>query len=189
MLNTKLIKIIKIIVSIVVITLVFAMGYFLGDGLRKNSANKTIKDTLQQTKNSNKDIENQLKEKTQGFLIAFYTKKDLGENRDRYRPFVTEGMYNSIVADEEKAVNKAYQGYIVDWEYQDADMYINSDKLEVLVNVRYKNTTLAIKDDKSKQTTQNRQSSYKITFTKVDNKLLVNKTDQMLIEPVADRKL
>ena len=54
-------------------------------------------------------------------------------------------MYNSIVADEEKAVNKAYQGYIVDWEYQDADMYINSDKLEVLVNVRYKNTTLAIK--------------------------------------------
>ena len=68
-------------------------------------------------------------------------------------------------------------------------MYINSDKLEVLVNVRYKNTTLAIKDDKSKQTTQNRQSSYKITFTKVDNKLLVNKTDQMLIEPVADRKL
>lgn len=189
MLNMRLLKKIKIAVSTVVIILVFVMGYFLGDGLRKNSSNKTIANTIQQTKNSNKDIENQLREQTKGFLIAFYTKKDLGENRDRYRPFVTEGMYNSIVADEEKAVNKAYQGYIVDWEYQEADMYINSDKLEVLVNVRYKNTTLAIKDDKSKQTTQNRQSSYKITFTKLDNKLLINKTDQMLIEPVADRKL
>lgn len=50
MLNKKLIKTFKVAVSIIVIIMVFAMGYFLGDGLRKNSANKTIKDTLQQTK-------------------------------------------------------------------------------------------------------------------------------------------
>lgn len=189
MLNKKLIKTFKVAVSIIVIIMVFAMGYFLGDGLRKNSANKTIKDTLQQTKNSNKDIENQLKEKTQGFLIAFYTKKDLGENRDRYRPFVTEGMYNSMVSEEEKAVNKAYQGYIVDWEFVEDDMFINADKLEVLVKVTYKNTSLAIKDDRSKQVTQTSQASYKITFTKTDKTYLVNKMEQMTIEPINKSKM
>ena len=31
------------------------------------------------------------------FLIAYYTKKDLEENRPRYKPFMTESMYQEAI--------------------------------------------------------------------------------------------
>lgn len=184
MLNKKLIKRVRILISIVVTITVFVFGYFLGDGVRKGVINKEQSKVTQIETKTN--IDEELKTKTKDFLIAYYTKKDLGENRDRYRPLMTEGMYNATVAEEEKAGTKAYQGYIVDWEFQEVDMYINADKNEVLVNVRYKNTTLAMKDDKSKQNVRSNKSSYKLTYVKVDKTLLVNKMEQMLIEPVVE---
>ena len=99
---------------------------------------------------------------------------------------MTEGMYNATISEEEKAATKAYQGYIVDWIYEDADFFVNGDKLEVLVNVVYKNTTLAIKEDRSKQNVRTNKSSYKLTFVKVDNTFLINKMEQMLIEQVKE---
>ena len=186
MLNKKLIKIAKTVVGIILVIVLFTSGYITGDRVRKGLEEKEGKftsDLLEKT-DKNKDI--QLKEKTKDFLIAYYTKKDLGENRDRYRPFMTEGMYNATISEEEKAATKAYQGYIVDWIYEDADFFVNGDKLEVLVNVVYKNTTLAIKEDRSKQNIRTNKSSYKLTFVKVDNTFLINKMEQMLIEQVKE---
>ena len=47
------------------------------------------------------------------FLLAYFTKKDLGENRNRYKPLMTETMYNQATAEEEEPVNQAYKGYVV----------------------------------------------------------------------------
>lgn len=186
MLNKKLIKIAKTAVGIILVIVLFTSGYITGDKVRKGLEEKEGKVTSDLLKKTDKDKEKQLKEKTKDFLIAYYTKKDLGENRDRYRPFMTEGMYNATISEEEKAATKAYQGYIVDWIYEDADFFVNGDKLEVLVNVVYKNTTLAIKEDRSKQNVRTNKSSYKLTFVKVDNTFLINKMEQMLIEQVKE---
>ena len=100
MLNKKLIKIAKTVVGIILVIVLFTSGYITGDRVRKGLEEKEGKftsDLLEKT-DKNKDI--QLKEKTKDFLIAYYTKKDLGENRDRYRPFMTEGMYNSTISEE-----------------------------------------------------------------------------------------
>lgn len=187
MLNNKLIKIVKILISIVVIISVFLIGYYLGDGIRAKKANSLINSQLvNKEEHSNKDELN--REKVKSFLVAFYTKKDLGENRDRYKPFLTEGLYNAIVSNEEKASSQAYKGYIVDFEYEYSDIYINADTKEVIVNVAYKNTTLATKDDRSNATTKTHKETYKLTYTKSVDKILINKMDKITLEPYSERR-
>ncbi|MBU5519615.1 hypothetical protein KQI96_16635, partial [Enterococcus sp. S163_ASV_20] len=74
------------------------------------------------------------------FLIAYYTKKDLGENRNRYKPLVTPGMYNELVAEEKQPVNQAYKGYVVNQVLDRYKIYIDSENNEVISEVSYKNT-------------------------------------------------
>ena len=185
MLNEKLVKKFRKIILVVGTIVIFLIGYLLGDAVRKSSDDQII-----QSQNAslnlagNKNLSEITKDNVQDFLIAFYTKKDLGENRERYKAFLTDGMYKSVVADEEKASTKAYQGYVVDWEYEGADIYINQEKKEVLVNVKYKNTTLAVKDDRSKSTIQTNESTYKLTYVNVKDKLLINKMEQLNIKSV-----
>uniref|UniRef100_UPI0004627C37 hypothetical protein n=1 Tax=Streptococcus suis TaxID=1307 RepID=UPI0004627C37 len=81
------------------------------------------------------------------FLSAYYTKKDLGTNRNRYKPFMTENLYKQEVSKEEEAVSQTYKGYVVDFEFKEADIYINTKTNIALVQVTYTNTLLEKKDN------------------------------------------
>ena len=76
------------------------------------------------------------------FLIAYYTKKDLGENDNRYKPLMTDSMYNQATSNEKLPVNQAYKGYVIDQVFSKADIYINQKDLTAICNVTYKNTQL-----------------------------------------------
>lgn len=187
MINNKLKKIIKSIITVVVILLLCIMSYSLGYGIKEYKYKNETKNNTNQSSIVEKQKQQITEETVKDFLITYYTKKDLGENRDRYKPYLTDGMYNAIVSNEDKASNKAYKGYIVDYEYEGADIYINNETKEVIVNVRYKNTTLAIKDDRSNTTTKTHRESFKLSYVSTGGKLLINKMDKITIEPYVER--
>lgn len=51
------------------------------------------------------------------FLTEYYTKKELSENRNRYKNLMTDEMYREAVATENQPVNQAYKGYIINQVY------------------------------------------------------------------------
>ncbi|WP_242327949.1 hypothetical protein [Lactococcus lactis] len=119
------------------------------------------------------------------FLVAYYTKKDLGENDNRYQPLMTEQMYHQSISEEKLPVNQAYKGYVIDQVFDRADIYINQKDLTAICNVTYKNTQLlklhskegALYDQSSKVT-------IRLTFLKQGKKYLVNRLEWItLVEP------
>lgn len=47
--------------------------------------------------------------------MVYYTKKDLGENRNRYKEYMTDAMYNQAVLLENEPTTQTYS-YVVDFE-------------------------------------------------------------------------
>ncbi|MBF0779378.1 hypothetical protein E4T82_11870, partial [Streptococcus cuniculi] len=84
MYNERLVKGLKIGVAILLAALVFSLGY--GTASVQSKMNK--KETpISQTVKKKEAAAHELKRKeVEDFLIAYYTRKDLGENRKRYKP-------------------------------------------------------------------------------------------------------
>lgn len=116
------------------------------------------------------------------FLLAYYTKKDLGENRNRYEPLVTTSMFNQLKKQEEEPVNQAYKGYIVNQVFDSADIYINVDKDSAICVVRYKNTQRTKKGtDEHALLNQSNQEAIQLTFQKQGKSYLVDKIDPVTV--------
>ena len=93
----------KRLMSILVLILVFFLGLGFGQmGKSSQTENKPTKNTTQKASTEKELTQKQVKE----FLVAYYTKKDLEENRNRYKDYMTEGLYNATVSEENKAQNK-----------------------------------------------------------------------------------
>ncbi|HEM7547578.1 TPA: hypothetical protein U2J83_002641 [Enterococcus faecalis] len=116
------------------------------------------------------------------FLIAYYTKKDLGENRNRYKPLVTPGMYNELVAEEKQPVNQAYKGYVVNQVLDRYKIYIDSENNEVISEVSYKNTQrVKINNDDGALKNQENKEAMKLTFVKQGSQYLVDKMEPVTL--------
>lgn len=81
------------------------------------------------------------------FLMTYYTKKDLGENRNRYKEYMTDSVYQRELENEEDPVNATNKGYVVDYKYKSSKIYIDPEKLQAIVQVNYVNTLLSKKGD------------------------------------------
>lgn len=121
----------------------------------------------QKQEDTNKSPQTQLLtyQEVEEFLTAYYTKKDLETNRNRYKPFMTTSLYNQEVSKEEEPVSQTYKGYVVDFEFQEADIYINTKTNIAIVQVDYTNTLLEKKDnyDKAQKNVHNR-ATLKLTY-------------------------
>lgn len=116
------------------------------------------------------------------FLLAFFTKKDLGENRNRYKPLMTETMYNQATAEEEEPVNQAYKGYVVNQVLETADIYLNEKDLSAICVVTYKNTQRTkLGTDQGALMNQSNKESVKLTYIKEGDKFFVNKVEPVLV--------
>lgn len=116
------------------------------------------------------------------FLTAYFTKKDLGENRNRYLPFMTEGAYQQEVNSEEEPATQAYKGYVVDTKLKSATIYIDEENHVALAQVTYTQTQLQKKKDYTNaQKDVLSNSTIRITYTKQDKKYLVNHIEPILI--------
>lgn len=164
--------------------IVFLIG--LGFGQMGKTNQKQV--TTPKTTTKKVTAGSQLTEKwVKKFLIAYYTKKDLEENRNRYKEYMTEGMYNATISEEETAQNQAYKGYVVNFEFQSAQIYIDQTNEKVICYVNYTNDLLQEKDSSDgAQTDVSNTTIIQLTYSKVDKTYLVNNMSTLLITDSQD---
>lgn len=116
------------------------------------------------------------------FLAAYFTKKDLGENRNRYLPFMTEAAYQQEVNSEEEPATQAYKGYVVDTKLKSATIYIDDVNHVALATVNYTQTQLQKKHDYTNaQKDVLSTNTIRITYIKQDKKYLISHIEPILI--------
>ena len=182
MYNENKIKIVKRIVVIIT----FMLGILTGVGITVTVYSKITPEVSTVTKLEEK--ETQLDQETvKNFLIAYYTKKDLGENRNRYLPLMTTSMYKLQVEQEDLPVNQAYKGYILNQVFDGATIYIDESRLTAIATVNYTNLNV-LKKGSSEGTTLNNKDSLLISFSKEKGKYLVNNIERIEVTTGEDNQ-
>lgn len=176
MYNEKKIKIVKRIIVI----LTFLIGMLTGAGITLTVYSKMTPEVSTEIKSEEK--ETQLDQETvKNFLIAYYTKKDLGENRNRYLPFMTSSMYKLQVEQEDLPVNQAYKGYVLNQVFDGATIYIDESRMVAIATVNYTNLQV-LKKGSNEGTTLNNTDSLLISFSKEKGKYLVNNIERIEVK-------
>ncbi|MCY7178401.1 hypothetical protein MK559_05280 [Streptococcus gallolyticus subsp. gallolyticus] len=177
MIDPKKLKLVKIVGYVVGIILAIAVGIVLGQSALSSQTKQETTKTTKTTKTSTltqKQVTN--------FLLNYYTKKDLGENRNRYKEYMTDALYQQTVATEDEPQNQTYKGFVVDFEFKNADIYINEDSLEVIAQVTYVNTLLDEKKNyDTAQTDVINTATLRLTYVKENDKYKVNKIENIIL--------
>lgn len=181
MLDMDKLKRVKVMGLVVGAVLLLLIGYGIGASGKNTSSNPSSKENKTTTIKSEKTKELTQKQ-VKNFLVSYYTKKDLSENRNRYKEYMTDAMYNQEISIEEEATNQAYKGYVVDFIFKDAEIYIDAKNKVAIAKVRYTNILLAKKNNYEKaQKNVSNESTLRLTYAQQNNKLLVNKKESILL--------
>lgn len=177
MFDTQKIKILKIVGYVLVVILACTIGVGIGQGT-SNNANKAK--TEKSTSTNSKSIITQKQVKS--FLLNYYTKKDLGENRQRYKEYMTDALYNQTVSMENEPQSQTYKGFVMDFEFKDAEIYIDEAHKQVIVQVDYVNTQLDEKKNyKTAQKDVMNKATQRLTYVDEKGKLKVNKMESIIL--------
>lgn len=164
-----------VIVSVILLLAGFSVGFGIGAVKQKNTVAPVKKEVVEKKKDLTSDMVSK-------FLVAYYTKKDLGENRNRYEPLVTTAMFNELTTEEKQPVNQAYKGYVVNQVLDSAEIYVNSEDNTVICTVTYKNTQRVKQGtDDGALRNQSNQEAIKLTFLKQGKQYLVNKLEPITV--------
>ncbi|WP_285011276.1 hypothetical protein [Lactococcus garvieae] len=166
----------KLLIGVSVIVALI-IGFGVGS-LGKKEANKEV----EKPKVSEAKPTTLTEERVKQFLIAYYTKKDLSENRNRYKPMMTEAMYKQETNQEDLPVNQAYKGYTVNQVFDSAKIYVDDTNLTAICEVTYHNTQLKEKNSiKNALKDQSNTESIKISYVKQGNDYLVNNINGVML--------
>ena len=164
-----------VLVSIILLLAGFSVGFGMGAIKKKNTVEPVKKEVVEKKDDLTSDTVSK-------FLVAYYTKKDLGENRNRYEPLVTTAMFNELTAEENQPVNQAYKGYVVNQVLDSAEIYVNNEENTVICTVTYKNTQRVKQGtDDGALRNQSNQEAIKLTFLKQGKQYLVNKLEPITV--------
>lgn len=108
------------------------------------------------------------------FLTQYYTKEKLGENNNRIKPYMTDSAYKEEVARQEESINQVYKDYMLDYRFESAQIYVNTEDNEALAEVSYQVVYVSNVSDKAQRSTQTETTSLKLSYAKMSDKLLVN---------------
>lgn len=169
----------KRVMMIVGIIVIFLIGLGFGSMGKKNDNQSSSHTTsTKKVKEGHQLTESWVKQ----FLIAYYTKKDLEENRNRYKEYMTDGMYNAAVSEEETAQNQAYKGFVVNFEFKDAQIYIDKTNDKAICYVDYTNDLLQKKNStEGAQLGVDNNTIIQLTYNEINGKYLVNNMSTLLI--------
>ena len=183
MYNQKLIKMVKGLLIGVAAVLCIILGYSIAQVQQNLRQNSQVQEEAKQKPEEKQQEQLSLTEQqVEDFLIAYYTKKDLEENRPRYKPFMTESMYQEAIQEEQKPVNQTYKGYVVDQAFESGFIYIDKQHKIALAQVQYSSTTLAEKDNRdSKGLAGITKATIRLTYVEQSGKLLVNKIEPIVL--------
>lgn len=174
--ENKMKRVRKLLIGVSVIVALI-IGFGVGS-LGKKEKNKEVeKPKVSETKPTTLT-----EERVKQFLIAYYTKKDLSENRNRYKPMMTEAMYKQETNQEDLPVNQAYKGYTVNQVFDSAKIYVDDTNLTAICEVTYHNTQLKEKNSiKNALKDQSNTESIKISYIKQGNDYLVNNINGVML--------
>lgn len=180
MIDMEKLKLLKIGGILIGVVLVLGFVFWIGAATSaQNKAKQETATTQQETKAEGSEL---TQEYVKEFLTAYFNKQDLGENRNRYLPYMTEAAYNQEVNSEEEPTVQTYKGYVVDTQMKSAIIYIDQENNVALAQVRYTQTQLQKKYDYTNaQTNVGSSRTIRIRFSKQDGKYLVNHIDPILI--------
>ena len=181
MIDTEKLKLLKLagigLVAILVLGLVF--WFSLASAKPQKDTEEADPKTEQIKKTEGSELTSAY---VKDFLSAYFTKKDLGENRNRYLPFMTEAAYQKEVQSEEEPSVKTYKGYVVDTKLKSATLYIDSENHVVLAHVSYTQTQLQKKYDYTNaQIDVLSSSTLRIHYIKQGEKYLISQIEPILI--------
>lgn len=108
------------------------------------------------------------------FLTQYFTKEKLGENNNRIKPYMTDSAYKEEVARQEESINQVYKDYMLDYHFETAQIYINTEDNEALTEVTYQVVYVSDVSDKAQKSTQTETTSLKLSNAKMSDQLLVN---------------
>ncbi len=166
------------VTSLAILAFVSTMSFSLGKQSVTNETRAAIKQEAKklQDEQTKKEKASQLsQESVEAFLRHYFTKKQLGENNKRIKPYLTDSAYREELTRQEDTLQQVYKDYILDYQYQEADIYLNHASNEVLAEVSYTVTYVPDLEQKDKaQTNQVEKRLLRLTYTKLGDKLLVN---------------
>lgn len=179
MIDMEKLKLLKIGGVLIGVVLVLGLVFWIGAATSAQNKAKQEAETTQETKAEGSEL---TQEYVKEFLTAYFNKQDLGENRNRYLPYMTEAAYNQEVNSEEEPSVQTYKGYVVDTQMKSSTIYIDQENNVALAQVRYTQTQLQKKYDYTNaQTNVGSSRTIRIRFSKQDGKYLVNHIDPILI--------
>lgn len=177
MLDLNKLKLLKAVGYLFLIVLAVVIG--VGIGQSTSDKGKSISKSDVNQVSSNDRIN---PKKVEEFLLNYFTKKDLGENRKRYKEFMTAGLYQQEVAREEEPISQTYKGFVVDFKYKSSEIYINQNKHSVIAQVNYVNTLL---DEKKNYETAQRdvmnKLTLRLTYVNESGQLKLNQIESIIL--------
>lgn len=153
------------------------MGYTIGSQSVTNHTQKQIQSEAQKllTKEKEKEKASVLSDElVKEFLTQYYTKEKLGENNNRIKPYMTDSVFKEEVARQEDSINQVYKDYMLDYRFESANIYVNTEANEAFAEVSYQVVYVSDVSDKAQKSTQTETTSLKLSYAKLSDKLLVN---------------
>lgn len=108
------------------------------------------------------------------FLTQYFTKVQLGENNARIKPYMTDSAFSEEEANQNKAINQVYKDYMLDYRFESASIYVNTESNVALAEVSYQVTYVSDLSEQQQRTTQTETKTVMLSYSKVSDKLLVN---------------
>lgn len=103
-------------------------------------------------------------------------------NRNRYKPLMTEAMYNQETAQEDLPVNQAYKGYVVNQVFDTATIYIDTENKTAIAEVRFHNTQLMIRESTTGALIdQSNMETVFLTFVENEKRYVVNEMSRVAL--------
>ena len=87
---------------------------------------------------------------------------------------MTDSAYKAEVARQEESINQVYKDYMLDYRFESAQIYVNTEDNEALAEVTYQVVYVSDVSDKAQKSIQTETRTLKLSYAKMSDKLLVN---------------
>lgn len=178
MINQIKLKIIVVIGVVVCIIFIGSIGFSIG----KNSVDHYYQKTmgaevkrLATKKEKAKETNRLTQAKVNDFLMQYYTKTSLGENKARLKPLMTDSAYQAELQRIDNPESQIKRAYWKDAVFDQATIYIDEDSQKALCEVTYKRT------EKDEESSEEKQEVYQETILLTYTRLKDNQQKKQLL--------
>lgn len=176
-------KAITAIIGVICLIVGIACGMWIGGSNMPRQQATTVEEVSKTAESKSLTAE-----KVKEFLLAYYTKKDVGENQERYKEFMTEQLYAQQVKLDESPVTQAYKGYVLNQVFDKATIYIDEENLSALVEVTYTNVQTTKRNNAEAGVKMSEKATIKLSYAKDKGKYLVNRIEPILLKKTTNNE-